>query len=93
LPRHNGFAVEIAGNGEAPIRRAQTRPKPQARVVIMTGLDDWVADNAADLGAEGLLRKPFCPQALLDGPGIAAAVICGVGCRKSVAATALDLCQ
>jgi CheY-like chemotaxis protein len=69
------------------------RLKPQARVVIMTGLDDWVADNAADLSAEGLLRKPFCPQALLDGPGIAAAVICGVGCRKSVAATALDLCQ
>ncbi len=38
------------------------RLKPQARVVIMTGLDDWVADNAADLGAEGLLRKPFCPR-------------------------------
>jgi CheY-like chemotaxis protein len=68
--RHSGLVVEIADNGEVPIRRAQTedfsitlmhvhmsvmngadsgleikRPKPQARVVMMTGLDEWVADS------------------------------------------------
>jgi len=90
LLRHNGFVVEIAGNGEIAVQRAQAedfsitfmdvhmpimngaescleikRLKPQARVVMMTGLDEWVAGNAVSLGAEGLLRKPFCPQALL----------------------------
>jgi DNA-binding response OmpR family regulator len=90
LLRHNGFVVEIAGNGEVAVQRAQAedfsitlmdvhmpimngadscleikRLKPQARVVMMTGLDEWADGNAAHLGAEGLLRKPFCPQALL----------------------------
>src|SRR6185295_12871009 len=83
LLRHNGFVVEIAGNGEVAVRRAQTedfsitltdvhmpitngadscleikRLKPQARVVMMTGRHESVADNAADLGAEGLPRNP-----------------------------------
>jgi DNA-binding response OmpR family regulator len=41
------------------------RAKPEARVVMMTGLEEWVSGNAARLGAEGLLRKPFHPEALL----------------------------
>jgi DNA-binding response OmpR family regulator len=90
LLRHNGYIVEIAGNGEIALERAQTedfsitimdvhmpvmdgaascralkRIKPEARVVMMTGLDEWVAGNAVRLGAEGLLRKPFHPDALL----------------------------
>ena len=90
LLRHNGYVVEIAGNGEIALERAQAedfritimdvhvpamngadscieikRLKPEARVVMMTGLDEWMADGAARLGAEGLLRKPFSPEALL----------------------------
>ena len=90
LLRHNGYLVEVAGNGETALLRAQTedfsitimdvqlpvmsgadscveikRIKPAARVVMMTGLDEWVSDSAVRLGAEGLLRKPFSPLALL----------------------------
>jgi DNA-binding response OmpR family regulator len=45
--------------------RAIKRLKPEARVVMMTGLDEWVSDRAVRVGAEGLLRKPFSPQDLL----------------------------
>ena len=45
--------------------RAIKEAKPEARVVMMTGLEEWVSGNAARLGAEGLLRKPFNPETLL----------------------------
>lgn len=41
------------------------RIKPGARVVMMTGLDEWVPASASRVGAEGLLRKPFSPQELM----------------------------
>ena len=42
------------------------RIKPEARVVMMTGLDEWVPASASRVGAEGLLRKPFSPQELMS---------------------------
>jgi DNA-binding response OmpR family regulator len=41
------------------------RIKPQARVVMMTGLDEWVPARATGVGAQALLRKPFSPQELM----------------------------
>lgn len=42
------------------------RLKPEARVIVMTGLDEWVPASATRVGAEGLLRKPFSPQELMN---------------------------
>ena len=41
------------------------RLKPETRVVMMTGLEEWPSGAARRLGAEGVLRKPFHPDALL----------------------------
>jgi two-component system, OmpR family, response regulator ResD len=42
------------------------RIKPEARVVMMTGQDEWVPASVSRVGAEGLLRKPFSPQELMS---------------------------